>query len=234
MSKEHPDRFTTIAKDYAALWNEILEVGGFSYRDLQDSIFTCALELFGDLKNKRILDLGIGDGETILRFKEFGCTDLTGLDLNPTMLNACHERFGEGIKFIQGDVRELNKIVDPHTYDLIISGATFHNIPKSERIHVWDHLVLLKPHYIITGDKIADTNPTLHAKYLKDEMDAIVKVYKDNHGLVKESGDWIEHYIVDEREKLYQEEMEQALNKHFNTSLVFEMGMYKTVKCELL
>ncbi len=233
MKDSYSDRFVSIAKDYATLWNEIFLEAGFDYRELQKSVFTCALDTFPDLKKKRILDLGVGDGETIKEFQEYGCEFLSGLDLNPIMLEASHRRFGESVKLIHGDIRELGQFIEPGCYDLIISGATFHNIARNDRANVWDELITLKPSCIISGDKIADTDALLHARYLNIEMEAIIKVYKDRHNLVKESDEWIEHYIVDEREKLYLEEIDTALSKFYNTSLVFEMGMYKTLKCNL-
>lgn len=223
------DRFEQLAKNYAQYWDEVASEAGFDNQQFQRSIFEQALRFLPNLRSLKILDLGIGDGNTINAFVEHGCHNITGIDLNPTMLSASEKRFGSAVRLIQGDLRALSSIFSIKEFDLIISGATIHNIPKSQRIEVWKGIELIRPQLFVTGDKIADDDPTRHAEYLKKETSAILKVYRDKYGLQEVAEAWLEHYDVDEVEKLYLSEMLEAFVKSYSIGLAEEFGMYKTV-----
>ncbi|MGL4946456.1 MAG: class I SAM-dependent DNA methyltransferase [Cetobacterium sp.] len=66
---------------------------------------------------KKLLDLGCGTGETLIRLKdEFECS---GLDLSPDMLTIANKKLkNKGVKLFVGDMREFN-IGEKH--DVIVS-----------------------------------------------------------------------------------------------------------------
>jgi SAM-dependent methyltransferase len=224
------DRFKGIATDYATLWNEVVREAGFDYQAFQRSIFEIAALTIQNLKECRILDLGIGDGETAQFFVAHGCQNITGIDLNPEMLKASAERFNGAVRLMQCDISELGGTFSPKEFDLVVSGATIHNIPKNDRVEVWNQIQVLNPTLFVSGDKIAEDDPIKHREYFERETKAIVSVYRDKHGLTEMANEWIAHYDVDEQERLYLAEMQQGLAPNYATELVGEFGMYKTVK----
>ena len=146
------------------------------------------------------------------------------------MLSACEKRFGGAIKLVQGDIRDLGKLFAPEEFDVLISAATIHNIPRAERGGVWSSIRAVGPRLFVSADKIADSDPQRHLEYYRLETEAIVRVYRDRHGLGEVSDEWLRHYEVDERERLLLTEMETALGRDFTLSLAAEFGMTKTVK----
>jgi len=62
-------------------------------------------------KDKMILDIGCGTGRTTFSLYEMGYKNIVGLDLSEYMLTAARKiskKKGYNIKFIQGDVKELD------------------------------------------------------------------------------------------------------------------------------
>ena len=224
------DRFARISTDYAALWNEVVHEAGFDYQAFQRSIFKAAVLAFPNLRDSRILDLGIGDGETSKIFVEHGCRQITGVDLNSEMLEASGKRFNGTVKLVQADISNLSGVFSSADFDLVVTGATLHNIPTKVRHSVWKQIQHLDPKLFISGDKIADDDPVKHKEYFDRETKAIVKVYRDRHGLTDMADEWIRHYDIDEREKLVFAEIEEGLDPNYNVELIGEFGMYKTIK----
>ena len=70
-----------------------------------------------DVQGKKLLDLGCGTGETLLRLKdEFECS---GLDLSPDMLALANKKLkNKNVKLYLGDMREFNT---GEKYDIIMS-----------------------------------------------------------------------------------------------------------------
>lgn len=224
------DRFAGIATDYAALWNQVVAEAGFDYQAFQRSIFEAALKEIPNLRNCSILDLGIGDGETSKFFIEYGCANLTGVDLNLEMLAASAARFKGAVKLVHSDISHLGAVFKSGEFDLVVSGATIHNIPRASRAEVWQQIRNLDPALFVSGDKIAHDDPVKHRDYFERETKAIVSVYRDKHGLAEMADEWLQHYRVDEEEKLYLAEMQQGLAPNYSTEVIGEFGMYKTVK----
>ncbi|MGL5798372.1 MAG: class I SAM-dependent DNA methyltransferase [Cetobacterium sp.] len=69
------------------------------------------------VEGKKLLDLGCGTGETLLRLKdEFECS---GVDLSVDMLTIANKKLkNKGVKLFVGDMREFNT---GETYDIIVS-----------------------------------------------------------------------------------------------------------------
>lgn len=224
------DRFTKISDNYASLAHEVFKAQGLDYRKLQDSVFDAVKEDIPDFRNKAILDIGIGDGETSLKFIEAGCKNITGIDLNPTMLEQAKNRFDDKVKLIKADTRDLGQFHSGE-FDIIISGTTIHNIPKTERQKVWSELLRLNPEIIALLDKIADPDPDIHKQNYDREVAALKEVY-EKHKMHEAAKEWEKHYEVDEKEKMELQEVKENLSKKYDIKLVFEMGMNKTVVCK--
>jgi ubiquinone/menaquinone biosynthesis C-methylase UbiE len=224
------DRFTKISDDYATMWNQIYAAQNLSYADFENSIFEQVAKV-ADFKNLPILDLGCGDGESLAQFVDAGCTKLVGLDLNPTMIAQCEARFGDKVELVQGDVTDLSQFA-PGQFPVIVTGATFHNIPVEIRPKVWAEIKRLKPTLFVIGDKISDPDPAKQAKYYDNEVAAINAVFGVKYGLAEVAAEWVSHYEYDRREQLFASEIEAALSDLYSVDIVFEMGMIKTISCQ--
>lgn len=225
------DRFEKISNDYAAMWNQVYAAQGLSYADFENSIFE-EVSKIADFKNLPILDLGCGDGESLSKFVTAGCKKLVGLDFNPIMLEQCAARFGNKVELVQGDVTDLTQFA-PGQFPVIIAGATIHNIPREIRPKVWAEIRRLRPTLFVNGDKISDSDPAKQAEHYDNEVSAINAVFGVKYGLTEVATEWVSHYEYDRREELFASEIEEALSDLYVVSIVFEMGMIKTISCVL-
>jgi ubiquinone/menaquinone biosynthesis C-methylase UbiE len=225
------DRFEKISDDYGMMWNQAYAAQGLSYADFQQSIYDQVAKT-ADFKNLEILDLGCGDGETLERFVKANCKKLVGLDLNPTMLEQCAARFGDKVELVQGDVTDLSQFA-PNQFPVIITGGTFHNIPREIRPKVWAEIKRLRPALFVIGDKISDPDPAKQAMHYDSEVAAINAVFGAKYGLTEVAAEWVSHYEYDRREELFASEVEAALSDLYDIAIVFEMGMIKTISCQL-
>ncbi len=83
---------------------------------------------FGELKPRRILDIGCGTGtETVAYKMAFPDAEVVGVDLSAPLLNFAHtwaEDAGHEIHFRQADARSTG--LDTASFDLIVSNIVFH------------------------------------------------------------------------------------------------------------
>lgn len=222
------DRFKKISKDYAELWTEVFAEAELDYNKFQQSVFESVVKNYPSFKTASILDIGIGDGETMSAFVKARCENLTGIDLNPEMLEASKRRFGSKVKLIKLDATKLD-IFKEGQFDIIITGFCIHNIPIPERKKFWKELLRLKPDIFVAAEKIADPDPVKHEKYKKRDMEAIIKVYRDKHNLPEVAKEWIDHYEYDETQKMTLDEINENLSDDYSIELVLDMGMNKTI-----
>ena len=227
MKAKAGDRFEKISDDYGDLFSEVFEAEELDYGEFEHSIFA-TVEETGDYRDKPVMDIGVGDGLTSLPFVEAGYSDLTGLDLNPVMLRQAREKLGDKIKLIEGDATDLSRF-SPGEFSVIITGASIHNILRTERPKLWAEMLRLEPEVIVFGEKIVDPDPVRHQTTYDNEVRAIDQVYRQNHGLEEANQIWQDHYIYDEQQRLELPEIEEALGDKYEIKVVFEMGMFKTV-----
>ena len=225
--KSAGDRFEKISNNYGELFSEVWKAQGLDYAKFQRSVFE-TVDTMDDNKDKPILDIGTGDGETITPFVAAGYRKLTGLDLNPEMLRASAKKFGDKVKLVEGDATDLSVYV-PHEFPVIIAAACIHNIPKVARKKFWAEILRLEPEVVVLGEKIVDPDPEKHQATYDSEVKAIDRVYRQNHGLIEANNIWQDHYIYDENERLELSEIEEELGKEYEIKVVLEVGMYKTV-----
>jgi|GEM_PF-3595182 len=224
---EEKDRFEKISSNYGELFTEVFSEQGLDYKKFQESVLENVKKLEPNFKELAILDVGIGDGETSEPFLKVGCKNVVGIDLNPEMLEAAREKFGDSIKLIKMDATKME--FKTGEFPIIITGAAIHNISKKDRENFWKELIRLSPEIFVSAEKIADPDSEKHLKYFNDEVKAIVKVYGEKHGLLEAEKEWIEHYADDERERLDLDEIKKNIGDKYDVEAVFEMGMYKTV-----
>lgn len=222
------DRFKKISNNYGQLFTEVFAEQGLDYMALQQSVFKNVSQLRPDFRDMAILDIGVGDGATSAAFVAAGCKNITGIDLNPVMLEAARKKLGGNIKLSQLDATDMSTF-ESSQFAIIISATMIHNIPRCERKKFWKELLKLAPEVFVSADKIVDPNPALHKFYYDREVAAIKKVYGEKHGLLEAEQAWIDHYKCDEKERLEIDEIKAAIGDYYDIRIVFEMGVNKTI-----
>ncbi|MCR4285536.1 MAG: class I SAM-dependent methyltransferase [Candidatus Kaiserbacteria bacterium] len=222
------DRFKKISNNYGELFSEVFAVQGFNYEELEKSIFDTVSRIEPDLIGSSILDIGVGDGISIKPFVCIGCKKLIGIDLNQEMIDSTRTKFGDSISLFKMNATDMTRFKEGE-FEIIISGATVHNIPKTERVKFWKEILRLKPKIFITADKIKDSDTTKHHLDYQSEIEAIKKIYGERHSLKEAKEEWLDHYKCDEKEALDINEISNNLGEKYKISTVFEMGLYKTI-----
>jgi ubiquinone/menaquinone biosynthesis C-methylase UbiE len=85
------------------------------------------LELIGDVRDKKVLDLGCGDGLFGKELLDAGAAHFTGIDGSKNMAaRAAASVPSEKASFLLGDLESL--YIEENNYDLIVSRMVFHYI----------------------------------------------------------------------------------------------------------
>ncbi len=222
------DRFLKLSNNYGELFSEVFAIQGLDYAKLEKSVFETVSNIDPDFKNKTILDIGIGDGVSSEEFIKVGCNSLTGIDLNQEMLDGARVKLGESIRLMNMNAVDMSTF-NQNDFNIIIAGTAIHNISRNERVSFWKELLRLNPGLFVFAEKIKDTDQAKHNSDYQKEIDAIKKVYGEKHGLVEAEKEWLQHYEYDEREALTLNEIIENIGFSYDISVVFEMGLYKTV-----
>jgi len=222
------DRFKKISSNYGELFSEVFAEQGMNYEELEKSIFDNVSEVEPNFRKLSILDIGIGDGVSSVEFINAGCKNLTGIDLNQEMIDATKVKFGDSIRLFKMNATDMTKF-EKGEFEIVISGATIHNIPRAERGNFWKEIIRLEPKIFVFAEKIKDLDITKHKKDYQREIEAIKKIYGEKHNLIEAEKEWLSHYEYDEREALNLNEIEENIGKEYKISTVFEMGLYKTI-----
>jgi len=222
------DRFKKISNNYGELFSEVFAIQGINYEELEKSIFDTVSKVEPDFVEMPILDIGIGDGVSSKLFIDIRCTKLVGIDLNQEMIDSAKAKFGDSIRLFKMDATDMARFKEGE-FEIIISGATIHNIPIIERVKFWKEILRLEPKVFITADKIKDPNATKHFNDYQREIEAIKKIYGEKYNLKEAEEEWLNHYERDEEEALDFNEISNNLREKYQVSTVFEMGLYKTI-----
>jgi len=115
------------------------EMSPYYQRKYGDSLMfyekTIHLKLFGNLENKKLLDLGCGGGQTSILFAEHGAI-VTGIDFSQKQIDfakalAKKKRMKE-VSFQQGDIEDLSVFRDC-SFDLVSSSHTIHYVENLQK-----------------------------------------------------------------------------------------------------
>jgi len=98
-------------------------------------------KLLPDLSGKKVLLLGCGTGEEAMLLKEYGATDMVGVDLSKESIRLAQESYPD-VTFMVGDMHTLD--FENETFDFIYSSLTVHY--SSDPIQVYTEVFrVLKP-----------------------------------------------------------------------------------------
>jgi SAM-dependent methyltransferase len=114
------------------------------------------LQQLGPLAGKKLLDLGVGLGESSVYFARKGA-EVTAVDVSPEMVDLTlrlGQRYGVTIKGVVSDGEELP--VESNTYDFVYSANTLHHVPDRKLFFEQIHRVL-KP-----GGKFFTIDPLVY------------------------------------------------------------------------
>ena len=90
-------------------------------------------KMLPDLKGKKILDLGCGNGTMSRYFIENGATKVLALDISQNMINEAKEKNSlEGITYVIDGMENLDKINEK--FDLVFSSLAFHYVEDFNKL----------------------------------------------------------------------------------------------------
>ena len=76
------------------------------------------------LADKRVLEVGCGEGWDCSKFQQWGAREVHGIDLSTSMLAVAKQRENAGLKFFEHDLH----VTWPHRYDVIVGRSVLHHI----------------------------------------------------------------------------------------------------------
>jgi len=120
---------------YAQNYDEKLEfLNSFEKRKI--------IDLFGDVKNKKVLDIGCGTGRLISDLLDRGAI-ITGVDVSKNMLEVARKKFPK-VHFIEGDIRKIPFKDD--SFDFVIATFVIVHLQQCELEKAFDEVYrVLKP-----------------------------------------------------------------------------------------
>ncbi|MDP3987041.1 MAG: class I SAM-dependent methyltransferase [Nanoarchaeota archaeon] len=90
--------------------------------------------LFGDLNEKRALDVGCGNGLYTRILKDLGAEEVVGVDSSQEMINLAIEEENKkplGIRYLVQDIRNLTDLGD---FDIVVAGLVLHYARTKEEL----------------------------------------------------------------------------------------------------
>jgi 2-polyprenyl-3-methyl-5-hydroxy-6-metoxy-1,4-benzoquinol methylase len=124
MDDEPRDLWNSIAEDYT---NLIANRGTPHHRDILNP---CVSQLLGDVKGKKLLDAGCGEGYLARHYAQKGAV-VTGLDISSILVekaDGISKKAGIDVSFQIGDICNLNDIGNS-SFDLVLCNLVLLNIP---------------------------------------------------------------------------------------------------------
>jgi SAM-dependent methyltransferase len=119
------------------------------------------LGLLGDLKGKRVLDIGTGLGESAIFFALRGAI-VTATDISPEMIRLCEAnatRHGVGVRGVVSTAERLD--LPPESFDVVYAGNLLHHVV--DRVRFFENVVgALKPGGVFVSWDPLKYNPAIN------------------------------------------------------------------------
>lgn len=82
-------------------------------------------------KGKKVLDIACGEGYGSKLLKDWGATEVVGIDISESAINSAINNFSQhGIRYFTGDAMKVNRLVPGEEFDLIISTETIEHLVR--------------------------------------------------------------------------------------------------------
>lgn len=164
--------------DFADEYNTMVNKGGpeTSYRYILSQ-----LESIPEIENKRICDVGCGQGELSYRISLLGA-NVTGVDVSEKLLKYARNR-GNQIDWINDDAMELLQIPD-ESFDIVVSSLMLMDVPNHKKVFEATNRIL-KPDGIMVW---VITHPCFQSPYSYPMGDGSRKVMKYSPQFWKSNG----------------------------------------------
>lgn len=111
----------------------------------------------GDLREKDVLEVGIGVGRIACQLLKYGCRSLTGLDISPKTIEAARSQLSDfsNVKLILDDITEF---CQPASFDIVCSVLTFMHV-QDKRKALENIVNSLRPggHLVLSIDNASDS-----------------------------------------------------------------------------
>lgn len=128
-------------------------------------------KMLPDLKGKKILDLGCGNGTMSRYFIENGATKVLALDISQNMINEAKEKNSlEGITYVIDGMENLDKINEK--FDLVFSSLAFHYVEDFNKL-IKDISNLLNNNGVLL---FSQEHPTVTATILNPDQKKYVTI----------------------------------------------------------
>jgi SAM-dependent methyltransferase len=117
--------------DPSSLWESIARdyerhAIASAYNALYDR--PAVLDLCGDLRGARVLDLGCGPGLYASEFVARGAAHITGVDASPTMIDLARQRVSERADFRVHDLARPMDWVETESFDVAVMALVIHHL----------------------------------------------------------------------------------------------------------
>ena len=126
---------TGTGSDVQQFWDTVYDRTEYSRKLSADQkkAVRAAVDHFGDVKGKSILDIGCGGGATSFLFGSLGAT-VTGIDISPVAINSLNERAQDlGMPNVRGVVHDAKALDALGRFDFIYGSMILHHIEPFDR-----------------------------------------------------------------------------------------------------
>ncbi len=124
------------------------KVDNYLNNSFEDAINKLDTEI--NIKGKSVLDIGTGTGAWIIKFKEKGAVNLTGIDFSENMLKQSSKK-NLDIKFISGDGENLHQFAD-NTFDIVTASFVLHGTTKKIREKILTEMIRVSRQFVVFQD----------------------------------------------------------------------------------
>ncbi|AGX44730.1 class I SAM-dependent methyltransferase [Clostridium saccharobutylicum] len=104
-------------------------------------------------KPKKLLDVGCGTGNVLMKLKTNEEVQLYGLDISEKMIETARKRLGNKAELKVGDSE--NMAWEDNFFDVIVCNASFHHYPNPEKVLLEMKRMLKNDGTLIIGDPTA-------------------------------------------------------------------------------
>ena len=124
-----------------------------------------------DLKGKKILDLGCGEGEMAKYFIESGAKKVVGIDVSQNMINEAQKKQDKNLEFKLLPMEEISSIDEK--FDIVFSSLAFHYVEDyyklmkdiSKKLKKNGYLIFSSFYHPLIYNTKLSKNPKLDFKY---------------------------------------------------------------------